>query len=346
MPINHFSPDLEQTLLLPKVESWPEAKHRFQKETVDAVQAALAAGRPLLLRGEPGIGKSQVARAVAAELGVPFLSFVVDERTERDDLLYSFDAVSRLAQAQLASIQYREASNSSQSKQDDEQPWQDRMAEACFIRPGVLWWAFNWTSAEKQTGKYFRACPSPVNVNAKKDTGTEPNEPCCSSVVLIDEIDKADPSVPNGLLESLGNNGFRVSHTGESVELPKGQKPPLVMITTNEERELPAAFLRRCFVLVMNFPPEGVDTDTFLRERARVSFSEEEISDEVCSEITKQLLKDRKAAADSGLAKPGAAEFLDLAKVLVALHPGDEKKQLDRLEKISRYALRKSTETL
>jgi len=80
-----FNPSLTEIYPLAGVDSWPVSRHRFQADTIDAVQAALAAARPLLLRGEPGIGKSQVARAVAAFLKVPFLYHVIDERSERDD---------------------------------------------------------------------------------------------------------------------------------------------------------------------------------------------------------------------------------------------------------------------
>ena len=147
-----FNPSLTEIYDLPAVDSWPVSRHRFHAETIDAVQAALAAERPLLLRGEPGIGKSQVARAAAAFLDVPFLYHVIDERSERDDLLYSYDAVSRLAKAQLVSLQVQ---------QDKDFSWETEMAEERFIRPGVLWWAFNWDDAEGQAKKYFRECPRP-----------------------------------------------------------------------------------------------------------------------------------------------------------------------------------------
>ncbi|MCC9601919.1 MoxR family ATPase [Stieleria sp. JC731] len=355
MGFSVFSPSLEKVFKLEKVETWPESKHRFQQETVEAVQAAIAAGRPLLLRGEPGIGKSQVARAVAAYLQIPFFSFVVDERTERDDLLYRFDPVSRLAQAQLASVRFRQPAERGDALEgkssEDGMPtmtWDEEMAEKRFIRPGPLWWAFNRESAERQAAAYFRDCPRPdslKNQDGRKGS-SEQAAGCCSSVVLIDEIDKADPSVPNGLLESLGNHGFRVGYTDEFVELPKNASRPLVIITTNEERELPTAFLRRCFVLMMRFPPTGVDEKSFLLERARVFFTKEDLSDDVCFEVTDQLMGDRKRAEQGGVAKPGAAEFLDIARVLVNLHPGNEAAQLDRLARISKFALRKGSEAI
>ena len=99
-----FSPDVKKPLPLPKHDSWPEAKHLFDEKSMWAVRMAIASGRPLLLRGEPGIGKSQLARAVAVELQVPFLYHVIAERSERDELLYTYDAVARLAEVQVSAL--------------------------------------------------------------------------------------------------------------------------------------------------------------------------------------------------------------------------------------------------
>jgi len=110
-----FNPDLKESLPLPLQDSWPESSHRFDTKSVWAVRAAIASGRPLLLRGEPGIGKSQIARAVAEELKVPFLYHVVDERSERDELLYTYDAVARLAEAQVSALSERRLTTSSPS---------------------------------------------------------------------------------------------------------------------------------------------------------------------------------------------------------------------------------------
>lgn len=326
-----FSPNPETLLPLPPHGSWPESSHRFDTKSIWAINAALAAGRPLLLRGEPGIGKSQLARAVAVALDVPFLCHVVDERSERDELLYSFDAVARLAEAQVSALT---------AKNDTD--WRLHLAERNFMRPGILWWAFNWTSAAEQAkefSKHGRNCCEPSKPNGWKPT----SERLCGPVVLVDEIDKADPSVPNGLLESLGNEGFQNPQLGESVSKPKGAKTPLVIITTNEERELPAAFLRRCLVLQMQFPSDRSAAEKFLIEdRARVHWSEKEISDAVCREIVQQLLQDRELARKDGLAIPGAAEFLDILRVLNELHPGDDAEQLKALGMIREFALQKN----
>lgn len=329
MPVN-FDPNITQILDLPAQESWPETKHRFDPRSVWAVKAAIASGRPLLLRGEPGIGKSQLARAVAVELGVPFLYCVVDERSERDDLLYTYDAVARLAEAQVCGLI---------AKEDED--WRTKLEERNFIRPGVLWWAFDWSGAEQQAkafSEHCRRCPAPSVPDGWVPTSDKP----CGPVVLIDEIDKADPSVPNGLLESLGNDGFQTAQLGEAVRKPRNAPRPLVIITTNEERELPSAFLRRCLVLQSVFPIQREGVEQFLiRDRARVFWSTAQISDAVCKKVIDDLLEDRTAARRESLAAPGAAEFLDILRVLHELHPSNETAQLEALSQIKDFALKK-----
>jgi MoxR-like ATPase len=326
-----FTPKSTQALPLKAHGTWPPSSHHFDERSIRAVNTAIAAGRPLLLRGEPGIGKSQLARAVAVELGVPFLCHVVDERSERDELLYSFDAVARLAEAQVSSLTAR-----------DDTDWRKYLAETNFIRPGVLWWSFNWDTATKQAieySKHGRECKEPD----KPEGWTQFADKPCGPVVLVDEIDKADPSVPNGLLESLGNEGFLAPQLGEVVSKPKGAKSPLVIITTNEERELPAAFVRRCMVLQLLFPSERKAAEKFLiEERARVHWTQAQIDDAVCQEAMAQLLEDRATAKRDGLAIPGAAEYLDMLRVLHDFHPGDKVRQLDELGKIREFVFQKN----
>jgi len=322
------NPNKRQIHTLPAIYSWQATKHRFDDESEWAIRAAIGSRRPLLVRGEPGLGKSQLARAAAHVMGVPFLYQVIDARTECDDLLYKYDAVSRLAQAQLLGA-VKEAGN-----------WREDLAEANFIEPGPLWWAFNWASAQAQADRYCRACEAPP-----KPDGWQPGGGC---VVLVDEIDKADSDVPNGLLESLGNLGFRVPLTGKAVSLPKakeGANPPvapLVIVTTNEERELPAAFLRRCMVLQMKLPESRDAQIEFLLARARAHHAAKEVGEGVLRTAAGQLLDDRADAEHMGPALPGAAEFLDLVAALIEIAPGDEKGQLTTLERIRGFAFRKN----
>ena len=325
-----FSPDIKKPLPLPKHDSWPDAKHLFDEKSMWAVRMAIASGRPLLLRGEPGIGKSQLARAAAVELHVPFLYHVIDERSERDELLYTYDAVARLAEAQVSALAAKDENGQSKGN------WRTSLAERNFIRPGVLWWAYNWGEAKIQADLYKKHCRNCEEPFAGNWTPTA--ERLCGPVVLIDEIDKADPSVPNGLLESLGNQGFRTTQLDCAVELPKGAKPPLVIITTNEERELPFAFLRRCVVLQMELPKD------LIQDRARVYWTKGQLSDGVCEKVLGLLMAERKKAEDDGLAKPGASEFLDILRALDRLHPINETLQLEALEKIADFALKKNAD--
>ncbi len=332
-----FDPPLNETRDLPEHDSWPQTKHRFDKDSVSAVNAAIASERPLLCRGEPGSGKSQLARAAAEFMQVPFLPFVVDERTERDDLFHTFDAVARLAQAQVSALV---------AQQKPEHDWLGDLAEQNFFRPGVLWWAFAWDEAAEQAERFSKHCrKSTVRAKPEDWTPTAPDR-VCGPVVLIDEIDKADPSVPNGLLECLGNRGFQTAQLEDSISLAKGAKPPLVIITTNEDRELPAAFLRRCLVLHMNFQTDPDRAKSFLlNDRARVHWKTTEISDDVCHQVSESLLKARAEADRMSVPKPGAAEFLDILRVLVRLASGESAAQLALLAEISHFALKKQAET-
>lgn len=298
--------------------------HIFAKADIDVVNAALATGRPLLLRGEPGIGKSQLARAVAQLTGRAFVSTVVDARTEPRDLLYRYDAVRRLAAAQV----YGQL----------ETPTPTALDESHFVEPGPLWWAFSWTTAHAQMKRAYKArggegdAPTPW-------PGTDPE--AHGVVVLIDEIDKADPSVPNGLLEALGQGCFHPM--GRSEPIDQTGPTPLVVITSNEERTLPGAFLRRCWVREIR--PEG-DLAQWLSERGSAHFPKMKKS--VVTKAVAQLMGDRANLKGRHLTPPGQAELIDLLRALDELGPEErtegqtlEQAQLDLLERLAPFALKK-----
>lgn len=291
---------------LPEIGGRPACPHIFEHSDIDALNAALATSRPLLLRGVPGVGKSQLARAAAAALGRGFVATVVDARTEARDLRFTYDAVRRLAKAQLQAVR----------------PLEDEtaMAERYFIEPGPLWWAFDWLGAMKQ--KYrFQHGHEPRDPHAldgvrrpwHPETGFEAVRD--GVVVLIDEIDKAEAVVPNGLLEALGDGRFEA--LGAEGTVRQVGVAPLVMITTNEERTLPKAFLRRCWVHHME--PEE-EFDEWLTRRGRAHFPDPSVlSDSILARAAEQLAADRRSLTAKRLAAPGQAEFIDLLEALVKL---------------------------
>jgi MoxR-like ATPase len=312
---------IETPLDLPQLGTWPATRHVFDADMAWAVRAALAAQRPLLLRGEPGTGKSQLARAVAQVFKRLFVAEVVHARSEAQDLKWQFDAVARLGEAQALAGSDGDAGR--------------RLAYENYLTPGPLWWVFDWEQALCQNKRAQHSAPPPP-----APPGWQPRH---GSVLLIDEIDKADSDLPNGLLEILGNGAFSVPYTHQCVGLSQDQPPPLVVITTNEERELPPAFVRRCLVLHLRLPKEENELQAWLCQRGELHFGER-CKDKVRREAAKQLWADRQAAARQGMTPPGQAEYLDLLRATAALCPGDEAGQLKVLGHISGFALQKYTD--
>jgi hypothetical protein len=252
-----------------------------------------------------------------------FLSVVVNAQTTCQDLQWQFDAVARLGEAQLLA-------------HADDAANRDRLEPKNFLSPGPLWWAFDWASALKQ----WQDCAHPPEPVPICPEGWVPQH---GSVLLIDEIDKADTDLPNGLLETLGNGDFPVPYANASARQSKEEDcpPPLVVITTNEERELPDAFLRRCMVLSLRLPESDAALIDFLCARGLSHFSQTS-HPAVRLQAAELLLKDRKAALNQGLPAPGQAEYLDLLRALANLAT-DEPGQLELLKEISPFTLQKST---
>ncbi len=285
----------ETMAMLPASERFPAAGHLWSREEIDALILAWAARRPLLVRGEAGSGKSQIARAAAQVLGDDnLLVEVIHPRFEALDLLYHLDVVARLSDAQIPGAL---------------DPTNDR-----YVRRGRLWQA----------------------MIMQDQCSTIP-------VLLIDEIDKADADVPNALLDVLGNRSFTVPPLNHKVVSVGDKRLPLVIITTNEERELPPAFVRRCVVLNLS-PPDGEQAFIdWLVRRGRVH-SHLTVTDAARSEAAAQVQKDRTASVRAGYPPVGLAEYVDL---LAALHeltqdePEQDRaaRQVEWLRRISVYAL-------
>lgn len=314
---------LDNPISLPKQGSWPETVHLFDEKSADALLAAEAAGRPLLVRGEPGVGKSQLARAAAAaEPKRLLLTVAVNARTECQDLQWQFDAVGRLGEAQIL------ANAESKARLR-------RLNPRCFLSPGPLWWAFNWASAlEQWQNCHHKLSPPPeIPLDWTPDKG---------AVLLIDEIDKADSDLPNGLLETLGNGDFAVPYLGISVRRQPGTPPPLVVITTNEDRELPPAFLRRCLVLPL-FLPKGEELVEKFCHLGEIHFRDW-CSPAIREQAARLTLQDRQDALNQNLPPPGQAEYLDLLRAVCEMAE-DETGQRDKLTRISQYVLKKNPPT-
>lgn len=309
---------------IPEMAGMRGTHHVFEQEAIDAVDAALAAERPLLVRGEPGVGKSQLARAVAHVLERRFCWAAVDARTEARDLLYAFDPVARLAHAQLLRASGRNAAAIVR----------DALDERRFVTPGPLWWGFDWAHAARQR----------ADTREAQHSGGERNEPADAPngvVVLLDEVDKADASVPNGLLAALGDRAFDAPRTRVAMQAP----PPLVLLTTNETRALPEAFLRRCLVLHLSLPADRRELITRLVERGKAHFGAA-CANDVLEEAADQLAGDRERARDRSLSPPGLAEYIDVLRVLVrrTSHLKGKpraKRQRELLERIKRFAFDK-----
>lgn len=218
-----------------------------------AVNAAVTLERPLLIKGEPGTGKTELAKQVAKGLGLEMIEWNVKSTTKAQQGLYEYDAVSRLRDSQLGEERVHDVKN--------------------YIRKGKLWQAFD---ADQKV------------------------------VLLIDEIDKADIEFPNDLLQELDKMEFFVYETGETIS---AKQRPIVIITSNNEKELPDAFLRRCFFHYIRFP----DTETLSRI---VKVHHPGIKDALLTTALTQFFELREQPGIKK--KPSTSEVLDWLKLLLA----------------------------
>mgnify|MGYP001416667613 CR=1 FL=1 len=275
-----------------------------------AVQVALATGRPLLIRGDSGWGKSSLAAASARYLGWKFYEEVITSRTQARDLQWNIDLLRRLNDAQAQKL---------------DQDWKR------YVRPGTLWWAFDPDGAAVQQKLYEGKEPEADHVASNNDRQR--------AVILLDEIDKADPDVPNNLLVTLGSLEFQVDETGQKVRADK-ENAPLVFITTNEERELPMAFLRRCIELRLPVLPDN-DRDGKRRKALLVDIVLEHASEQ-SRELTREYLEqvaEKLIPTPTGSQEvqvPSPAEFKDTILALLDRYgtqdpPEDELNQIAQM---------------
>src|SRR5512144_1163996 len=224
-----------------------------------AVNASIVLERPLLIKGEPGTGKTVLAEEIARALEAPLLTWHIKSTTKAIQGLYEYDAVTRLRDSQLGDERVKDVRN--------------------YIKRGKLWEAFE--------------CPR-------------------RPVLLIDEIDKADIEFPNDLLQELDRMEFFVYETGETI---KARRRPIVVITSNNEKELPDAFLRRCFFHYIRFP----DPETM---RAIIEVHFPGIKQRLVAEALKLFYEIREVPGMKK--KPSTSELLDWLKLLMAEDIGPE----------------------
>lgn len=226
--------------------------YRYTYEVKLSINVALATGRPLLIIGETGCGKSSLAFNLARIMGRRYYEYVVTSRSQARDLFYRFDAVRRLGDSQL-----RLFSNPvTEGNSTDSNPiWHMQYP---YLEPGRLWWIFDPSGAQRRG--YFDEDTLPFSRAVDPVVWQPDNSPNASSILLIDEIDKADPDFPNNLLVPLGSRQFFVDEIAKSIYLNTATKncdpitQPLIIITSNQQRELPDTFLRRCIVLEIPSP--------------------------------------------------------------------------------------------
>jgi MoxR-like ATPase len=285
-----------------------------------AVRVALVTGRPLLLRGEPGSGKSSLAAYVARKRRWRYYEHVVTSRTQATDLLWTFDSVRRLADAEVR----RTGAD---------------LNDYDYVQPGVLWWAFARGSAIRR-GAPEGAAPAANAV--EQNAGINATRSADHAVVLIDEIDKADPDMPNGLLVPLGSNEFVVAETNTVIRSATPSKSAdsrisrnLVIITTNEERTLPQAFLRRCVVVWLPHPDKArlvaiakAHTQTYEGEFSKTDAA-------LARELAAELDNVRAEARQRALRPPSTAEFLDALRACRALRISVRSKDWQNLRSLT-----------
>jgi MoxR-like ATPase len=340
MPTEQQTPN-DQPLYLPATGSWPQSWYLLDQRTKDAIALAQACGRPLLVRGQPGTGKSDLARAAAEYLGRAFVYEVITARTEPQELQWRFDTIARLADAQAKGAG---ACNTSEPAQP--QPANPGQP-LDYVSPGVLWWALNWGSAEKYLNERCKTASQRPDRELTLLKGTASQQQRASEkgcVLLLDEIDKADSDLPNSLLEVLANTGFRLPWGTHEIK-PSMQTRPLIIITTNEDRELPPAFVRRCLALRID---PGAEFEDWIKERAKAHYRKKPedpgprpfLDPAVLNEAARLLTEERKSLPADG-PRPGLAEYLDLLRGLASLAPDDPAGQNVWLKRVYEFAYRK-----
>ncbi len=311
--LKHERDFIDPPVPLPGLGSWEDSLHCVDKLRLLAISAAASTGRPLFLQGDPGTGKSNLARAAAVLLERHFMSYVIQPFTEYQDLMWTVDHTARLGHAQILGAMgdlSEEAMGQAKSELNLEN----------YLSPGPLWWAMDWIDAEK------RKCKHDYKPEVEGEYKAAEN----GVVMLIDEIDKADASLANGLLEVLGNGAFSVPFFDHPV---RGEIRPLVIITSNDTWEMPKAFIRRCVVHKLTLP-KGEELVEHLYAIGRAHF--DLLDPEVIERAARMIVEDRESVLADDQVKTGQAEFVDLLLALSNLD-GGKKEQLETCQSLGRF---------
>ncbi len=299
----------------------PEDYVPWDNDLIAAANVALALGKPLLLTGEPGVGKSEFSRWLAHELGlVSSEKFVVKSTTEASDLFYIYDTLGRFHDAQTQQKFIPESAQASNSNEDRQLQYLKYQALGIAILNSL-----GRTEALKQK------CVHPSQAGLIED---QPRR----TVVLIDEIDKAPRDVPNDILDEIDKMTFSVKEIGSNTLKADKSLRPVIVITSNSERDLPEPFLRRCIYYHIPFPKNEKDLQKILLSRLRKRMAESSplLAD---AQIMFNFLR---AGSVQFQRKPGLAELLDWLYDLTR-EQQNIPKRLSRLPGNSAYVSAKST---
>jgi MoxR-like ATPase len=291
---HHFELPENDTLLdAPGVDPYV-----FSQDIAIAIDVAFATGRPLLVEGKPGCGKSRLAEAIAAIKGWHFQGKAITSRTTLEELTNDVNHLQRLHDAHSAGA--------------------DRTAmkpDWAYNRPGIFWWAFDHESA-KELGQNQQQHEAVF-----KGTRREQDDGTNHMVLLIDEIDKAEPDLPNDLLDTIDRRRIEMPD-GSFINSDKNSKT-FTIITSNRERSLPQAFLRRCVSLFIE-EPNFDDLKKIAKNHLKTN-----ASDTLIDSIANKIIDFRDKAELEDLRAPGTSEFLDALRACIDLEiTPDEKPEI------------------
>ncbi len=261
----------------------------WTEDTELTVNIALHTGRPLLICGGPGTGKSSLASFVARTMQWNYFEQVITSKTEAREMLWNFDAIRRLRDAHRGG----------------------EVSDINYVEPRALWWGLNASEAQQQVERIRASLPAGSLGPMPPGELRGVDRP---SVLLLDELDKADPDLPNDILVALGSQQFRVAETGQLI---RRHSTPLVMITSNDDRVLPRAFIRRCVTLTLR--PQSVAR---MVEIAKAHFPAETEKHQTLFMRVAERIRELHKESDPETQGSSVAEYLDAVRACIKYNVG------------------------